>query len=69
MILTQPTVSNTHAVILARNGGYSVVDLGSSNGTFVNGERLGNEARTLQHGDKIQIAEALLDLQKPCGDY
>lgn len=65
VILTQPTVSNTHAVILARNGGYSVVDLGSSNGTFVNGVRLGNEARTLQHGDKIQIAEALLTYRNP----
>ena len=65
IILTQPTVSNTHAVILARNGGYSVVDLGSSNGTFVNGVRLGNEARTLQHGDKIQIAEALLTYRNP----
>ena len=65
VILTQPTVSNTHAVILARSGGYSVVDLGSSNGTFVNGERLGHEARTLQHGDKIQIAEALLTYRNP----
>ena len=65
IVLTQPTVSNTHAVILARNGGYSIVDLGSSNGTFVNGERLGDEARTLQHGDKIQIAEALMTFRNP----
>jgi pSer/pThr/pTyr-binding forkhead associated (FHA) protein len=65
IVLTQPTVSNTHAVILARAGGYSIVDLGSSNGTFVNGERLGDEARTLQHGDKIQVAEALLTFRNP----
>jgi len=36
--LTDPTVSNTHAIVTAREGGYSLVDLGSRNGTFVNGE-------------------------------
>jgi len=65
IVLTQPTVSNTHAVVLARNGGYSIVDLGSSNGTYVNGERLGDQAHTLQHGDKIQIAEVVLTFRNP----
>jgi len=65
IVLTHPTVSNTHAVILARNGGYTIVDLGSSNGTYVNGERLGDQAHTLQHGDKIQIAEVALTFRNP----
>ncbi len=65
IILTHPTVSNTHAVIMARNGGHSIVDLGSSNGTFVNGTRLADEAHTLQHGDKIQIAEVVLTFRNP----
>src|SRR4029079_18110386 len=30
--LTDPTVSNTHAIVMARDGGYSIVDLGSRNG-------------------------------------
>jgi len=34
--------------------GYTIVDLGSRNGTFVNGERLGSQAHTLKHGDKVQ---------------
>lgn len=57
IILTDPTVSNTHAIILFRDGGYSIVDLGSRNGTFVNGERLTTHARTLKHGDTIHMGQ------------
>ncbi|MBI3653345.1 MAG: DUF3616 domain-containing protein [Acidobacteria bacterium] len=59
IILTDPTVSNTHAIILFRDGGYSIVDLGSRNGTFVNGERLTTHARTLKHGDSIQMGQTV----------
>jgi pSer/pThr/pTyr-binding forkhead associated (FHA) protein len=59
IVLTDPTVSNTHAIILNRDGGYSIVDLGSRNGTFVNGERLTTHARTLKHGDSIQMGQTV----------
>lgn len=36
----QPMVSRRHAEILWVNGELQVVDLGSANGTFVNGSRL-----------------------------
>jgi predicted component of type VI protein secretion system len=65
IIITHPTVSNTHAVIMAQNGGFSIVDLGSSNGTFVNGKRLDADAQTLQHGDKVQIAEVVMTFRNP----
>lgn len=65
IVLTDLTVSNTHAVILARDGGYSIVDLGSRNGTFVNGERLGSQARTLRHGDSIQLGQTVLTFRNP----
>src|SRR5262247_2449049 len=45
IVLSDPTVSGTHAIVLARDGGYNIVDLGSSNGTFVNGRKLGNESQ------------------------
>jgi pSer/pThr/pTyr-binding forkhead associated (FHA) protein len=64
-VISDPTVSNTHAVIIARDGCYSIVDLGSSNGTIVDGKRLGNEAYTLQHGDKIQLAQVVLTFRNP----
>ena len=60
IVLPDPTVSNTHAVIMVRDGGYSIVDLGSRNGTFVNGERLSTHARTLLHGDSIQLGQTVL---------
>jgi pSer/pThr/pTyr-binding forkhead associated (FHA) protein len=65
LVLQDPTVSSTHAIVLFRNGGYSVVDLGSSNGTFVNGKRLGSESHTLQHGDKIHLGQVLLTFRNP----
>jgi pSer/pThr/pTyr-binding forkhead associated (FHA) protein len=60
IVLADPTVSNTHAILMVRDGGYSIVDLGSRNGTFVNGERLGSHAHTLRHGDSIQLGQTVL---------
>jgi pSer/pThr/pTyr-binding forkhead associated (FHA) protein len=65
IVLTDPTVSNTHAIVISREGGYSIADLGSRNGTFVNGERLGSQAHTLKHGDKIQLGKTLLTFRNP----
>lgn len=65
IVLTDPTVSNTHAIVMARDGGYSVVDLGSRNGTFINGERLGSKAVTLRHGEKIQLGQTVLTFRNP----
>ena len=60
IVLNDPTVSNTHAILITRDSGYSIVDLGSRNGTYVNGERLGSQAHTLRHGDSIQLGQTLL---------
>ncbi|MBO0724167.1 MAG: DUF3616 domain-containing protein, partial [Blastocatellia bacterium] len=65
IVLSDPTVSGAHAIVLARDGGYNIVDLGSSNGTYVNGRRLGNEPHILQHGDKIHFGQALLTFRNP----
>src|SRR5262245_48875975 len=65
IVLSDPTGSGTHAIVLARDGGSNIVDLGSSNGTFVSGRRLGNESHVLQHGDKIQLGQALLTFRNP----
>ena len=65
LVVNDPTVSSTHAIVLVRDGGYSIVDLGSSNGTFINGNRQGGEAYTLQHGDKIQLGNVMLTFRNP----
>lgn len=51
-------VSRRHAEIIKRDGTYSLVDTGSTNGTLLNGETLpAHEERTLTHGDRIRVGE------------
>jgi len=47
------TASRRHATISQSNGGYSIRDEGSSNGTFVNGAKITEQ--TLSAGDEIQV--------------
>jgi hypothetical protein len=49
------TVSSAHAVILREGADYFLSDLGSTNGTFVNDNRLGKSRRALRHGDLIRL--------------
>jgi len=46
-------ISRTHARIEPADGGFAITDLKSSNGTFVNGERI--ERKALAPGDEIAI--------------
>jgi hypothetical protein len=49
-------VSRRHARITRGRAGYFVTDLGSSNGTTVNGQALApNRARILRNGDQIKV--------------
>jgi hypothetical protein len=54
VVVPHKEVSRRHARIVMTNGGYVITDLGSPNGTFVNGQRLTNDQR-LQDGDKVQM--------------
>ncbi len=52
--LLDKIVSKEHCVIERRAGGFLLRDLGSLNGTYVNGERVNGE-QTLRHGDDIAL--------------
>lgn len=54
-----PLVSRLHAVLELYTGGWTIRDLGSRNGTFVNGERLTGE-RALRPGDEVRLGETRL---------
>jgi pSer/pThr/pTyr-binding forkhead associated (FHA) protein len=41
IVLADPTVSRRHALLRRRLGRYRLIDLESTNGTFVNGRRIG----------------------------
>lgn len=55
--LSDPSVSRQHAEIVLEGGRAVVRDLGSHNGTFLNGERV--EKAPLSNGDTIQIGGTL----------
>jgi pSer/pThr/pTyr-binding forkhead associated (FHA) protein len=52
-IIEAPLVSRLHCRIDATDDVLTVTDLASTNGTFVNGERIG--ARTVREGDHLRI--------------
>ena len=53
----EETVSRRHALIVPDSqGGHVLRDLNSSNGTFVNRDRLRHLERILRHGDRIRLA-------------
>jgi two-component system response regulator AtoC len=59
--LRDNTVSRRHATMRVDNHSVALTDLGSHNGTFVNGERLVG-TRTLRSGDSLAICTATLVL-------
>jgi serine phosphatase RsbU (regulator of sigma subunit) len=58
LVLEDSAASRMHLEIRARGTGFHWRDLGSSNGTIVNGARM--LAGELKHGDRIQIGETVL---------
>ena len=53
--LLDPGVSRRHVLVMATPGGYTIRDLGSQNGTYVNGARV--DESPLTDGDRITIGE------------
>ena len=53
-------VSSRHARIEVRPEGPWVVDLGSTNGTFLNGNRIMTD-RLIRRGDRIQVGSTVLE--------
>lgn len=59
ILLTDSTVSREHAAFVKRGGDWWVLDLGSTNGTKVNGRPAGEHA--LSDGDRVELGEAVLE--------
>ncbi len=53
IVLIDPYVSRHHAKMVKRADHYTLVDLQSSHGSYVNGERV--ERRIIRHGDRIRL--------------
>jgi ABC-type multidrug transport system ATPase subunit/pSer/pThr/pTyr-binding forkhead associated (FHA) protein len=63
--IPSPEVSRQHAQITRVDDSFYLTDLGSSNGTFLNGERLGSDPVVLQLGDQIQLSGTITFVLKP----
>src|SRR5215469_6686314 len=60
MVLVEDMVSRKHAKISTTGGKITIEDLGSTNGTFVNGEKIRHTR--LKEGDRILIGTSILRL-------
>lgn len=60
--IAETTVSRQHAIFVVEPGKVKLRDLGSSNGTFVNGQRVDGEM-PLGDGDRVVVGEAELILR------
>ncbi len=66
VVLRDPCISAYHAQIFRIKGEYCILDLGSTNGTLVNGQSLGQVPQFLKPGDLIRISACRLLFQKSC---
>lgn len=61
--LADTEVSRRHAEVRSEKGEYSITDLGSSNGLFINGQK--QTSWKLRTGDRIQLGKSLLLFTNP----
>jgi pSer/pThr/pTyr-binding forkhead associated (FHA) protein len=61
VILDDPQVSRHHCQLKLQHGAYGFVDLGSRNGSSVNGQRV--EEIALADGDRIRIGNTSVEFR------
>jgi len=60
IVLADSKVSRNHAELAWNGTGFTLRDLSSANGTFVNAQRLVNNTRLLHDGDEIHLSKVLI---------
>jgi len=63
LVIAEPTISRAHAAIGYEATGFYLQDLGSTNGTMVNGARI--DRQPLKPGDQIQMGRLVLGVTLP----
>jgi pSer/pThr/pTyr-binding forkhead associated (FHA) protein len=59
VVLSDPNVSRQHAEIRPRGGSWVITDLGSTNGSQLNGRRI-DGSEVLRPGDEIELGASVL---------
>jgi pSer/pThr/pTyr-binding forkhead associated (FHA) protein len=60
--LADPEASRQHAAFQVAGGALYVTDLGSRNGTFLNGKRLASEGIELKVGDHVDVGNTRIEI-------
>ena len=67
LTIEDPELSRLHAVVRPGHDGCEIEDLGSLNGTFVNGNRIGETTR-LAGGDTVKLGRSVLQIEAAPAD-
>jgi pSer/pThr/pTyr-binding forkhead associated (FHA) protein len=62
IVLEDPYASEFHMRFVRQDGGIVLHDLGSTNGTYVNGRRVGSPV-ALSQGDAIQVGKTIMEVR------
>src|SRR5712692_3311340 len=62
VVVPDPGVSRRHAEVRRENGRFVLIDLGSTNGTLVNGAAVGEHP--LEEGDRIKLGNTVLEFRR-----
>lgn len=63
LALDDTYVSTVHARIFEKGGTYMLEDLGSTNGTYINRQRVTSQIE-LQRGDQVKIGKTVLEMRR-----
>ncbi len=66
IVLPKGNISKRHSRIVQRDGKFIIVDLKSTNGTYVNGKRI-SAPQVLKEGDKLYVGDFTITLEAPNG--
>lgn len=64
LVLADPSVSSRHAVLERRDGVWYVRDLGSTNGTLLDGYPVGGRPRRLHHGARLRFGAVVFEFRE-----
>ncbi|MGH8926979.1 MAG: FHA domain-containing protein, partial [Acidimicrobiia bacterium] len=62
VVLEDPYASEFHLRLVAQDGTLTVSDLGSTNGTYVNGRRI-TTPTNLRRGDALQVGKTVMEIR------
>ena len=62
VVVDETTVSRRHSMILDTPGGFVLRDLNTTNGTYINRTRIGQNEHVLHHGDQIKLGASNVTL-------